>query len=111
MQTSEFLRLAEATLDAIDTGISEIADNTDVDVEASRSGNVLTIECEGSSKIIVNLQEPMQEIWLAARSGGFHFRHSKGHWVDTRNGDDLFRRLSSALSEQCGAPVELKARA
>jgi CyaY protein len=108
MQTSEYLRLAEAVLDAIESGISDLADNTDVDLETSRSGNVLTIECEGGSKLIVNLQEPMQEIWLAAKSGGFHFRYRDGHWHDTRGGEDLFARLSRALSDQCGTPLTLK---
>jgi iron donor protein CyaY len=61
-------------------------DDLDVDLESG----ILTITCADDTKIIVNRQTPNREIWVAARSGGFHFRWREGEWRDTRSGDELF---------------------
>jgi len=74
MTESEFLALADSTLKAIEAGLEQIANESDLDVECSRSGNVLEIEfVDNGSKIIVNSQAPMQEMWVAAKAGGFHY--------------------------------------
>ena len=103
MNESEFSELAEATLDAIEVAIEA----TGADVEASRSGNVLTLELDNGSKVVVNSQAPMQQIWVAAKSGGFHYGRQGEAWVDTREGGELFAALSRILSAQGGAPVLL----
>ena len=106
MTESEFLVLADQTLTAIEAALERIANETDLDVEYSRSGNVLTIEfVDNGSKIIVNSQAPMQEMWVAARSGGFHYRREGGKWVNTRDGTELFAALSNMASEQSGASI------
>jgi CyaY protein len=105
MTDTEYLELAEDTLDAIETVLEEINDAGDVDIEYERSGNVLTLEFENDSKIIVNLQPPMQEIWIAAKSGGYHFKYVEGAWRDTRNSTEFFAALSQAASQQAGAPL------
>ncbi|HEX7649425.1 MAG TPA: iron donor protein CyaY [Noviherbaspirillum sp.] len=106
MTESEFLALADRTLTTIEAALERIADETDLDVECSRSGNVLTIEfVDNGSKIIVNSQAPMQEMWVAARSGGFHYRRESDRWVNTRDGSELFAALSKIASEQGGEPV------
>lgn len=108
MTESEFLELAERTLAAIEAGLEDVAEASDLDVECSRSGNVLTIELvDNGSKIIVNSQAPMKEMWIAARSGGFHYRRDGGRWINTRDGSELYASLSRMLSEQGGMPVEL----
>ena len=108
MTESEFLAVAEAVLDDIESRIEQTADAADVDVESSRSGNVLEIEfIDQGSKIIVNTQAPMQEIWVAARSGGFHFRMKGDLWLDTRDGSELFAALSSLVSAQAGQSLVL----
>lgn len=103
MSESEFSELAEATLDAIEAALVA----TGTDVEASRSGNVLTLELDNGSKVVVNSQAPMQQIWVAARSGGFHYAQREGAWIDTREGGELFAALSRILSAQGGVPVLL----
>lgn len=108
MTPSEFLSRADAVLRAIEDAVSAIGDDGDIDIEASRAGNVVTIEFDGGSKIIVNSQEPMQEMWMAARAGGFHFRWDGARWVDTKNGAELFTALSEYASQQAGAPLVLK---
>lgn len=108
MGESEFLAQAEATLDAIEAALDQLNDDDMVDVECSRSGNVLEIEFLGNgSKIIVNSQAAMRELWVAARSGGFHYRQQDGKWLNTRDGSELLASLSEMVSAQGGAPVRL----
>lgn len=110
MTESEFLALAERTLSTIESALERISDEGDLDVECSRSGNVLEIEfVDNGSKIIVNSQTPMQEIWVAAKSGGFHYRHDDGRWINTRDQSELFASLSKMVSEQGNAAVVLSA--
>ncbi len=108
MTESEFLALAERTLESIEAQIEAAANDADVDIECGRNGNVLEIECiDNGSKIIVNSQSAMQEIWVAARSGGFHFRFHDGRWTNTRDGSEMFAALSRSLSEQAGIALRL----
>lgn len=109
MSESEFLSVAEATIDAIEIGLERAGEAADVDVECSRSGNVLEIEfIDQGSKIIVNTQAAMQEIWVAARTGGFHYRLGDDQqWTDTRDGSELFASLSRLASAQAGAILHL----
>ncbi|MGL1446754.1 iron donor protein CyaY [Vibrio parahaemolyticus] len=109
MTESDFLDLADATLNAIETALEDACDASDLDVECSRSGNVLEIECvDNGSKIIINSQAPMQEMWLAARSGGFHYKFDGSHWLNTRDGTELYATLSEVVSSQAGVPVTIK---
>lgn len=110
MTETEFQALAEQTLNAIEAALEQAANETDIDIECSRSGNVLEIEfIDTGSKIIVNSQAAMQEMWVAARSGGFHYRQEGGRWLNTRDKSELFEALSRMASEQGGAEVVLKA--
>ena len=106
MDESEFTRLAEQVLQDIERRIE--ASGIDADYELKGSG-VLELEFAGGSKIIVNSQAPMQEIWVAAKSGGYHFRNDGGRWVDTRTGGELFTALSGYVSQQSGEVVDLTA--
>ncbi|AYM74420.1 iron donor protein CyaY [Janthinobacterium agaricidamnosum] len=109
MSESEFLALAEATLTQIEAALDRLNDEDVLDVECSRSGNVLEIEfIDNGTKIIVNSQAPMREMWVAARSGGFHYKRVGDEWINTRDGSELFTALSGMASEQAGAPVVLK---
>lgn len=106
MTESEFLARAEQALSAIEVALERVSDEGELDVECSRSGNVLEIEfIADGSKIIVNSQAPMQELWVAARSGGFHYRCDNGRWLNTRDGSELFASLSKVVSEQGGVDL------
>jgi CyaY protein len=106
MSDSDYLSRAEAVLAAVEAALDDI----DADIEAERNGNVLTLEFENGSKIIVNLQPPMQEVWIAAKAGGFHFRYIDGEWRDTRNGTEFYAALSDYATQQAGEPVKFAAR-
>lgn len=108
MSETEFLTLAEAVLDQIQTSLEQQGEAANIDIECGRSGNVLQIEFfDNGSKIIVNTQAPMQEIWVAARAGGFHYRLQGNHWRNTRDGSELFTVLSALASTQAGASLTL----
>ena len=108
MTESEFSRAAEAVLSAIEAALERNADADLIDVECSRSGNVLEVEfIDNGSKIIVNSQAPMQEMWVAAKSGGFHYRHDGAKWRNTRDQSELFAALSAMVSAQAGTTVLL----
>jgi CyaY protein len=102
---SDFIAAAERTLDAIEAALEA----SGADIDATRSGNVLTVELADGSKIIVNSQTPMRQIWVAARSGGHHYEWRDGAWRDTRDGTELFAALSRFLSLQGGVAVFLRA--
>jgi iron-sulfur cluster assembly protein CyaY len=100
MTESEFHRAVDEALTRVETAV-EALDTLDVDLE----GGVLTIECPDGSRIIVNRQTPNREIWVAARSGGFHFTWREDAWRDTRSGDELFASLARIIASQGGVQV------
>lgn len=108
MTESEFLAAAESALGKIETALEQAADDTDLDVECKRSGNVLEIEfIDNGSKIIVNSQAPMQELWIAAKSGGFHYKRKGDDWINTRDGSEFYAALSAMISSQGGVAITL----
>lgn len=108
MNETEFNARAEGALAALVRALE--ASGVDCDCEFKGEG-VLELEFEDHSKIIVNRHGPAREIWVAAKSGGFHFRIDGTRWVNTRDGEELFAALSRYVSEQSGSPVVLSARA
>ena len=108
MNETEFNSRAEGSLAAIVRAVE--ASRVDCDCEFKGDG-VLELEFEDGSKIIVNRHSPAREIWVAAKSGGYHFRFDGARWVNTRDGDELFAALSRYVSEQSGSQVVLSERA
>jgi CyaY protein len=105
MTLSEFESLADAMLERIARAIEE--SGAECDCEPKGSG-VLELEFTDGSRIVVNRHSAAQEIWVAARSGGHHFRSEGVSWVDTRDTRDLLAVLSRLITEQSGRPVELR---
>lgn len=104
MEEREFNSLADAMLRRIEDAIE--ACGADVDLEV-KPGGVLEVEFEDGSKVIINRHTAAREIWVAARSGGYHFRPEADRWVGTRNGEELMAAVGRCLTEQAGAPVQL----
>ncbi|MFM9922094.1 iron donor protein CyaY [Variovorax sp. H27-G14] len=109
MTDIEYMDHAEAALAAIEQGCDRINDASDVDLDNQRVGGMITISFVNGSQLIVNLQKPLQEIWLAARSGGYHYRHNGTAWVDTKTGEEFFANLSREATRQAGQPLEFAA--
>jgi CyaY protein len=98
-------------LDAIEEVLDDIeqrCETSGADIIAERSGNVLNLEFDDGSKIVVNSQVAMHELWVAARAGGFHLKlDEKGLWRDSRTGDELFALLSRLSTEHAKEAVVL----
>ena len=109
MTELDYLDRAEAALRAIETACDRINEETDADVDNQRTGGMITLTFANRSQIIINLQKPLHEIWLAARAGGFHYRLSHGQWTDTKDGSELFGGLSRYASEQAGQALVFNA--
>ncbi len=107
MTESEFLQLADRSLSRFEQTMEDMAEQLDIDMDIERQGYVLTLDFDRFGKIIVNAQAPMMELWVAARSGGFHFAHKQGRWVNTRDGIAWGAALSRIVSEQLGQAVVL----
>ncbi|AOJ23628.1 MULTISPECIES: iron donor protein CyaY [Burkholderia] len=104
MSDTEYLTRAEAVLMAVERTV-DAANDGDHDIDLERNGSVLTLTFENGSKIIVNLQPPMKEVWIAAKAGGFHYRFVDGQWRDTRTGTEFFSALSEYATQQAGLPI------
>jgi CyaY protein len=103
MTESEFHGAVDASLARVESSVED-EESLDVDLESG----ILTVTCADASKVIVNRQTPNREIWVAARSGGFHFAFRDGAWRDTRSGDELFASLSRVIASQAGVQVRWK---
>jgi CyaY protein len=99
MNESDFHRAVEAQLARIEAAAE--AAGLDCDLESG----ILTLHCPDGGRIIVNRQTPNREIWVAARSGGFHFALREGAWRDTRSGDGLDASLVRIVAAQAGAQL------
>lgn len=104
---SAFIASADATLAAIGAALDAALEGADNDADWSLRDGVLEIECADGSKLIVNRHVPNREIWVAARSGGFHFRADGGVWRDMRSGGELAAEFTRLLREQAGLEVDL----
>jgi len=106
MDETEFNALSEAMLKRIEQALD--ACGTDIDYEFV-SGGVLELEFDDASKIIINRHTAAREIWVAAKSGGFHFRYdaASARWVGTRDGVELLAALSALITAQSGESVQL----
>jgi len=97
MNETEFLRYS----DQLFAHIEDQLDQCGADFDCEHNGNVLTIEADNGTQIIVNRHTPNQELWIAAKSGGYHFAEQGGRWLATRDGREFFAVLSEALSAAC----------
>jgi CyaY protein len=104
MTDAEFDALADATLAALERALDAAA--LDADVLAKGDG-LLELEFADGSKMVINRHTAAREIWVAAKAGGFHFRHAADGWRDTRDGGELFAAMSRLVSAQGGMPVVL----
>lgn len=109
MTDNEFMNRAECLLQAVEQACDRINEETDVDLDNQRTGGMVTISFSNHSQIVVNLQKPLHEVWLAARDGGYHFKWMDGTWQDTKGGGEFFAMLSRSASAQSGAALRFDA--
>jgi CyaY protein len=105
MTDPEYMDRAEALLRQMETSCDRINDETDADIDSQRVGGMVTLTFRNGSQIIVNLQKPLHEVWLAAKAGGFHYRFDGTHWMDTKGQGEFFDNLSRQATQQAGQPL------
>ncbi|MBA4743481.1 MAG: iron donor protein CyaY [Azoarcus sp.] len=105
MDETAFTTLADAELARIEAAIEGCGAELELEI---MPGGVFELEFDDGSKAVINRHTAAQEIWLAAKSGGFHFAPRDGRWVSARDGSELYATLSRVISEQSGETVELR---
>ena len=108
MTDPEFMDCAEILLQAVEASCDRINDSTDADIDNQRTGGMVTLTFPNHSQIIINLQKPLQEVWLAAKSGGYHYKFDSGQWMDTKGQGEFFASLTRDASAQSGLLLEFK---
>jgi CyaY protein len=106
MTDPEYMDRAEALLRLVETGCDRINDETDADVDSQRVGGMVTLTFRNGSQIVVNLQKPLHEVWLAARAGGYHYKFDGTRWMDTKGQGEFFDNLSRQATQQAGQPLK-----
>ncbi len=109
MTEIEFLDRAEALLQSVEANCDRLNEVDGVDLDNQRVGGMITLTFENRSQIIINLQKPLQEVWLASKAGGYHFRLSDGVWVDTKGQGEFFAELSRHASSHAGTALVFSA--
>lgn len=100
MTDSEFMNQAEILLKAVEASCDRINDAALADIDNQRVGSMVTLVFANRSQMVINLQKPLHEIWLAAKSGGYHYKFDGAQWVDTKGQGEFFANLSRFASEQ-----------
>ena len=96
MNDSEFQQLADQLYQKIEDSIEE----SGADVDYDQNGGLLTLEFENRTKLIINRQQPLHQIWLATLENGHHYDYKAGKWIDDRSGDEFLTFLSAAIFKQ-----------
>lgn len=107
MDESRFLLLADQTFRTI----QDLLEPIDPDVaDYESSGDVLQLSFANGVKCVINTQRPNRQIWLAARSNGWHFGWDEEaeRWIDVRgSGTELLACLADVVRENCGEELTL----
>ena len=102
MNETEFHKLVDIQMQ----NIEEAIDESEADIDYEVTGNVMTLEFENRSQIIINRQEPMREIWLASKSGGFHFKLVDDKWTCSKTGMELFEMVKEECVKHAGEAID-----
>ena len=104
MTESEFNDMVDETFATIEDAI----DDCESDIDTEESGGVLTLTCANGSAIIFSRQAASRELWVAARSGGFHFVHQEGRWYCPKYQRSMQDMLSEITREQADEAIDLE---
>lgn len=106
---TEYHRITGALLARVESTADRLLQDDVVDIDTHRTGGLLELSFPDGSKIVINTQPPLHELWMAARGGGFHYRYDGAAWRDTKDGSEFFAALSHHASLQAGKAVSFNA--
>jgi CyaY protein len=109
----QFYEQGSHLLQSIELALETADDELDLDLDVERQGgNVINIRFRDKSVIVVNTQAPLHEIWVAAKSGGYHYRWAgtmtQPLWLDTKTGRELLNDLSQFATAQAGKAITIE---
>jgi len=107
LSDAQFDVATRAVLAAIEATLDQWLQDDIIDIDGQRSGGLLELSFPSGSKIVINTQPPLHELWMAARAGGYHYRYTGGRWLDTRDGSEFFATLSREISAQAGKALTI----
>ncbi|MBS0433320.1 MAG: iron donor protein CyaY [Proteobacteria bacterium] len=105
---AEYHAITSALLARIEATVDQWLQDDVVDIDTHRTGGLLELGFPNGSKIVINTQPPLHELWMAARQGGYHYKFSAGQWLDTRDGGEFLAALSARASEQAGRALRFE---
>jgi CyaY protein len=108
MTDLDYLDHAESLLASVEACCDRLNEDSDVDIDAQRVGAMVTLVFPNRSQIVINLQKPLHEVWLAARCGGFHYKFDGTHWMDTKGQGEFWESLSRYASDQAGQSLSFR---
>ncbi len=111
MSDSTYQDLAEQLLNAVEAACDRLNDEGHVDLDSQRVGAMVSITFANRSQIVINLQKPLREVWLAAKAGGFHFKHDGKQWLDSKGQGEFFDLLTRFASAQAGSALTFSQQA
>jgi CyaY protein len=104
LSDADYHAKSSAVLASVEARVDALLQEDVIDIDALRTGGLLELTFPNRSKIVLNTQPPLHELWMAARSGGYHYRYVDGAWRD-REGREFFEALSACASDQCGCSL------
>jgi CyaY protein len=107
LSDSDYDRLSRDVLASVEATVDRLLQDDVIDIDSQRTGGLLELAFPSGSKIVINTQPPLHELWLAARAGGYHFKFQAGRWID-REGQEFFDVLTRCASEQAGKDVAFR---
>ena len=110
LSDAEFHHLSMQVFAAIEAQIDRWLEDDVIDIDSQRTGGLLELSFPNGSKIILNTQPPLHELWLAAKGGGHHYRWQTGAWRDTRDGSEFLASLGAHASQQAGQALSFQPR-
>ena len=105
---SEYHEKASAVLAAVEAAADRWLQQDVVDIDTHRTGGLLELVFPDDSRIVLNTQPPLHELWMAARAGGTHYKYRNGRWCDTRDGREFFEALSACATQQAGVALRFE---
>jgi CyaY protein len=107
MTEAEFLTLYRQTLASLEEIVETAIQDADADLDYEAGNDMLTLLFSNASVAIISRQSAIHQLWLAARSGGFHFDYDaqRSTWVCTVNGQTLPAMLERICLEQGGVAL------
>ena len=107
LSDAEYHRLSLAVLAAVEATADRLLQDDVIDIDTQRTGGLLELSFPDGSKIVINTQPPLHELWMASRAAGQHFKWVQGQWLDTRDGGEFFEALSQQASAQGGRTLQV----